>query len=234
MIDEDSTNVHNGAERSGNGRGKGIGKRAEAERKGGSQLDDDAGATTNGEGIGSGKAGTLARWLAHFYADADPGRRDQVREQLTVLYRGGEVRFKKGSVRALSVEHLEAKAEEMLEVTFSIDRRDRAIAILLLKLQDQVKDARGRLPGEAMAEATKAQERLADAYETERKKAIANWERAHPTEHDRIEGTAREAMTTDPNNIGFRAELTMRYNALVVEEIDFPEFEVWIKQRKAS
>ena|GEM_PF-1767773 len=233
-IDEGSTKVHNGAERSGaerNGEEE-IGKRAE--RKGGSKRSDDAGTTTNGEGIGSGKAGTLARWLAHFYADADSGRRDQVREQLTVLYRGGEVRFKKGSVHALSVEHLEAKAEEMLDVAFSIDKRDRAIAILLLKLQDQVKDSLGRLPGEAMAEATKAQERLADSYETERKKAIANWYEVHPTEHDGIEGMAREAMTTDQNNIGFRAELTMRMNALVAERLGFPDFEVWIKHRKAS
>ena len=68
----------------------------------------------------------------------------------------------------------------------------------------------------------------------ERKRAIAKWEKAHAMEGEAIESAAREAMTTDPHNIGYRSELTARKNVVIIERMAFPDFERWLEQRKAS
>ncbi len=207
-----------------------LGSGSGAERKGGS----DCGANLSARGTVPDSAGTLARWLARFYADAAQARREQVREQLSALYRGQEVRFRKTTARAKDVEHLTRKAAEMLDVSFTIREDDKAIAILLAKLQDVEPDALGRLPGEAAAAEAKRAEQLADQHETERKKAIAAWQQTHACEVAEIEQAAREVITTSPRDIGYRAELTMRVNVAIAERIQFPDYDTWRLQRRAS
>lgn len=211
-------------------RGVDLGSGSGAERMGGSDRGANVGA---GEAVPD-KAGTLARWLARYYANAAPARREQVREQLTALYRGQEVRLRKALVRARSVEHLERKAEEMLEIGFTVRDDDKAIVVLLTKLADYEKDALGRLPSEAAAADARAAEQLADAHESARKKAVAEWRDAHAVELAELEQECRSVMTTPKTDIGYRAELAMRVNAVIVERVGFPDFDTWRAQRRAS
>lgn len=199
---------------------------AEAEREVEAEIGSGAGARS--------EENPLARWLARFYGDAGAERQAEVRAQLAALWQGESVKLKQTPVKAKNTEHLTRKAAEMLEVGFTLRDKSKAIVILLQKLGDPEKDANGNLPGEAMAAAAKREEQLADVYETDRKKAIAVWEKANPAEVVTIEDAARSAMTTAQDNIGYRSELTARKNAVIIERMAFPDFEHWLQQRKAS
>lgn len=224
MIRRTFTPERSGAE--GNGE-EWNGKRAE--RKGGADADQKVQRTT----AASGQAGTLARWLARFYTDAKPGRHDQIREQLMVLYRGGEVRFRKTSVRARDVAHLERKAEEMLDLGFTIEKDDSAMAVLLMKLQDPETDARGKLPGEAETERRRAEERESDRYNTARREAVDAWSEQHAADVAEIRAAAELEHPLSRGDIGNLVR-ERAITTAIAAKIQFPDFDTWRAQRRPS
>lgn len=191
-------------------------------------------ASDSESGRGTSPARALARWIERFYGTAKGRRRDAVRKQLGMLWNGESVKLYGTPVTPKDRAHLERKAAEMLEPEFACDNDDRAIVILLQKLTDQERDANGKFPSENAAIAAKEEEQLADEHESARKAAIAEWRVSHVTELLQLEHDLRSTVTTPKTDIGYRAELALRVNAVIVERMGFPDFDTWRAQRRAS
>lgn len=173
-----------------------------------------------------------SRFVARFYDTASEKRRQEVIGQLraTIQPNGEGARLAKGQrVRARDVAHLERVCDDV--VLDPPDKADVAIVWVLRKLGDLVLDAHGRAPSEARAAEEAAQRKGEDAYFAAKRAAALDWSKQHPDEFAPIEARSR-AQFPD----GELGEIARR--SWIVEQIapklQFPDFEQWRAQRRAS
>jgi hypothetical protein len=173
-----------------------------------------------------------ARFVARFYDTATEKRRQEVIGQLRAAIQpnGQGARLSKGvRVRAHDESHLERVCADV--IGDPPDKADVAIVWVLRKLGDLVLDARGRTPGEARAEEDEQRRNVEDVYIAAKRAAAADWAKQHPEELARIEQRASADFPAGAiGDIARKAWMVDR----IGERIEFPSFDAWHAQRKAS
>jgi hypothetical protein len=165
------------------------------------------------------------RFLETFYAGATPERRAKVLSELAAALSPKGVRVRGNDfARAKDRAHLDRCIARTIADEIRIP--DRAIVVLMKKLQDEEKDDRGRYPGEANVERDKAVIAKENAYDRARRAAANDWSKDNPDELARLQKTARLNCPAE-GQLGDIAR-----NSWLLQEISkrngFPDYETWL------
>jgi hypothetical protein len=160
-----------------------------------------------------------------FYAGATPERRAKVLSELAAALSPKGVRVRGNDfARAKDRAHLDRCIARTIADEIRIP--DRAIVVLMKKLQDEEKDDRGRYPGEANVERDKAVIAKENAYDRARRAAANDWSKDNPDELARLQKTARLNCPAE-GQLGDIAR-----NSWLLQEISkrngFPDYETWL------
>jgi hypothetical protein len=164
-------------------------------------------------------------FLDRFYRDATPARRAEVEAQIYASLSPAGARLRGNDhVLAKNRAHLERCIARTMAETIRIP--DRAIVVLLKKLQDEEKNERGRYPGEANVDRDKAVIAKENAYDRARRAAANDWSKDNPDELERLKKTAWL-------NCPAKGELgDVARNSWLLQEISkrnaFPDYETWL------
>jgi hypothetical protein len=164
------------------------------------------------------------RFLEMFYAGAKPERLARVREELGAALSPQGARLRGNDfVRAKDRAHLDRCIARTMAEKIRIP--DRAIVVLLKKLQDEEKDDLGRYPGEVNVDRQNAVIAKEEAYDRARRAAANDWSKSHADELPKLQRTARINCSVD-GKLGDLAR-----NSWLLQEIctriAFPDFETW-------
>jgi hypothetical protein len=192
----------------------------------------ESGGTLSGDGTAVARSLEIARgFFAEFYSDANDRLKRQVwREMQEVMAEGVIVEGQR--VRAFSQQHLDDMLLETLREGGRIEKPHSAWRYTLKKLSDTSRRTPGRVTGEQMAKAQEQRDAESRRYELARTAEVERWRKGHADEYAAIEAQAKAA----------RPEETplgdiMRQGIIqdeVAKAINFPDFEHWEQQRRAS